>query len=256
MGTYLIYAHEVQCEALVVQVLLNGVAIFEEPTGSYRFSQSKLNPWIVDGPNQLEVLAGPPPGEEVGKDAQLKVSVIKAPHGKHPGPEAEVVAFEWNEGDHPLLPDQLTRVHEGPVPVDEGHGRWAWQDAAAYSPGDDGAIAGLVMHAAQTLAARDLTGYVGLLAVMNEEMSRALDVPAAELLNDVSAALGELFAADDWRVDPVDPARLRYSPTAGGQLVRVTDDLGNSPLRGTGGGQTFETALTVSHLTQGWTIVR
>lgn len=256
MGTYLIYALEVQCEALVVQVLLNGVAVFEEPRGAYRFTQLKVNPTIVDGENLLEVLAGPPPGEEVGKDASLKVVVIKGPHGQPAGPDSNVITFDWNEGEHPLLPDQLTRVCEEPVPVDEGHGRWAWQDAAPYTPGDDGAIAGLVMQAAQLLASRDQAGYGALLAVMNEEMGRALDVPPGELQADLAAALGELFAADDWQVQPVDPARLRYSPTAGGQLVRVTDELGNPPLRGAGGGQTFETALTVSHLAQGWTIVR
>ncbi len=256
MGTYLIYALEVQCEGLLVQVLLNGVAVFDEPLGGNRFTQLKVNPTIVAGENQLEVLAGPRPGQEVAKDALLQVGIIKGPHGQRPGPDARVVDFQWNEGDQPLSPDQLTPVFQGLVPVDEGHGRWAWQDATPYAPADDGAIATLVTQAAQTLAAGDLPGYLGMLAVMHEEMSRALDIPIGELKSDLSTALGELLSADDWHVDPVDPSRLRYAPTAGGRLVRVTDDLGKAPLRGAGGGQTFETDLTVSKLGQSWTIVR
>ena len=78
MGTYLIYALEVQCQGLLVQVLLNGAPVFEEPSAGYRFTQLKVNPYVVDGPNQLEVLAGPPPGQEVGEGAQLKVD-----YGEH-----------------------------------------------------------------------------------------------------------------------------------------------------------------------------
>ncbi|RLB63246.1 MAG: hypothetical protein DRI90_07270 [Deltaproteobacteria bacterium] len=256
MGTYLIYALEVQCEGLLVQVLLNGAAVFEEPAGGRRFAQGKLNPWIVDGPNQLEVLAGPPPGQELGQDAALKLLVIKGPHGELPGPDANAVSFTWNEADYPLEPDQMVRVLDTPVPVDEGHGRWAWQDAAPFAPGDEGDIAALVMQAAQVLTSRDTAGYLALLDLENEEMSRALDVPAAELAQDISDVLREQFAADDWQVEPVDPAALRYAPTANGRLIRVTDDLGRPPLRGMGGGQTFETSLTVSHLSRGWTIVR
>ena len=256
MGTYLIYALEVQCEGLLVQVLVNGATVFEEPRAGYRFTQLKVNPYVVDGPNQIEVLTGPPPGEEVGKDALLKVMIIKGAHGEQPGPDANVVDFTWNEADHPLLPDEMTQVYAGPIPVDEGHGRWAWQDAAPYAPEDGGAIAQLVVQAAQALAARDPGGYLALLTTKNEEMGRALDVPAAELHTDLDAALAELFAADDWQVEPVDPARLRYAPTAAGRLVRVTDDMGQPPLRGTGGGETFASDLTVSKLPQGWTIVR
>ncbi len=256
MGTYLIYALEVQCNGLLVQVLLNGAAVFEEPAAGFRFTQLKLNPWIVDGSNQLEVLAGPPPGQELGKDAELKLLVIKGPHGEEPGPDANVVSFTWNEADYPLEPDQIVRVLDSPLPVDEGHGRWAWQDATPYTPGDDGDIAALVTQAAQLLANRDAAGYLALLELKTEEMSRALNVPTAELRQDNSDVLGERFAADDWQVEPVDPTRLRHSPTAGGRLVRVTDDLGQPPLRGFGGGSGYETGLTVSHLSQGWAIVR
>ncbi len=256
MGTYLIYALEVQCNGLLVQVLLNGVAVFEEAAAGFRFTQLKLNPWIVDGPNQLEVLTGPPPGQELGKDAELKLLVIKGPHGQEPGPDADVVSFTWNEADAPLESDQIVRVLDSPVPVDEGHGRWAWQDASPYAQGDEGDMAALVQQAGQVLASRDSAGYLALLALKTEEMSRALNVPAAELQKDISDVLRERFAADDWQVEPVDPAALRYAPTAGGRLVRITDDLGRPPLRGMGGGQAFETSMTVSHLAQGWTVVR
>jgi hypothetical protein len=256
MGTYLIYALEVQCQGLLVQVLLNGAAVFEEPAGNRRFAQGKLNPWIVDGPNQLEVLAGPPPGQELSKDAELKLLVIKGPHGELPGPDANAVSFTWNEEDTPLQPDQMVRVFDGPVPVDEGHGRWAWQDASPYAQVDDGDIATVVVESQQLLANRDVAGCQALLGLKTEEMSRALDVPAAEIQKDISDGLRAQFAADDWQVDPVDPTALRYAPTAGGRLVQVTDDLGRAPLRGMGGGEAFEMGMTVSHLAQGWTIIR
>ncbi len=257
MADYLIYALQVQCSGLAVRVLLNDALVFEEPGGSYRFSQGKLNPWIIDGPNELAIELGAPPGHSIASDAEFALKVIKGPHGEEPGPDANVIPFSWIADDQPLDPKQMTVVFRGPVPVDEGHGAWQWQGAAPYSAAaDDLPIAAVVAQAHQALVNRDAGALHAITAIVTEEMGRALDVPAAELEADSLKYLSTMFATPDWTMEPLDPSSLRYVPSAGGRLVAVTDDHGRPILRGSGGGEEYQRDLTLSKLAQGWTIVR
>ncbi len=256
MTPYLIYALEVQCSGLAVEVLLNGAPVYAEPWGATRFTQMKLNPWIVDGPNQLEVRLGPPPGQKVESGAGFKTLVIKGEHGKEPGPDANIVAFQWSDAEQPLAPEGMTAVYARPVPIDEGHGRWAWQDATPFTEADRDDIAALVLALHGALAARDAGTVTAYVRVKTEEYARALDVPAAELDADLRETLENRFKADDWQMDPIDPAALELRPSTDGRLVKVTDAGQRPPLRGQGEGQPYAMELTVSKLAHGWTVVR
>jgi hypothetical protein len=253
---YLIYALEVQCTGLRVEVLLNGASVYGEPLGAARFSQMKLNPWIVEGRNPIEVRLGPPPGGKVDSGAELKMQVLKAEHGKELAPDASLLSFVWSEAEQPLEKEGLTPVFEAPVPIAEGHGRWAWEDATPFADGDRPDVEALVFALHAALAARDEATVVAYLGVKTEEYARALDVPAAELESDLRATLREHFAAPDWHMDPVDPAQLALEPSAGGKLVTVTEAGGRAPLRGEGDGKKYTLDLTVSRLAHGFTIVR
>ena len=58
---YLIYALEVDCADAVTDVRLNGASVFSEPLGANRFLQTKMNPYLVPGGNEIEVVLGRPP---------------------------------------------------------------------------------------------------------------------------------------------------------------------------------------------------
>jgi hypothetical protein len=256
---YLIYVLEVQSEGLAAEILVNGASAFHEPLGAARFLQTKLNPFLVPGENEIEVMLGPPPPPPDGEPAPagnraFKLRAFRAEWGVE-GPDEALADFTY--GSEPELPEQ-GRVSVIKLPFDAGaaHGRWAHQDARPFSPADRAAVVGVVLEAHAALAARDAAALGALTSTKREELARALDTPADELAADERAYLQGFFQAHDWKLAPIDPAALVLSPTAGGRLVQVTDASGRPPLRGVGGGKVMAMSVTVSHLAGGWRIVR
>ena len=258
---YLIYVLEVQSEGLAAEILLNGASAFHEPLGAARFLQTKLNPYLVAGENRLEVVLGPPPPPPDGEPAPagarsraFKLRAFRAEWGVE-GPDEVLAEFTY-AGD-PELPEQ-GRVSVIELPFDAGaaHGRWAFQDARPFSPADRAAVVRVVLDAHAALAARDAAGLGALTSTKRDELARALDTPADELATDERAYLQGFFQAHDWEAAPIDADAMVLAPTAGGRLVQVTDASGRPPLRGAGGGKVLAISVTVSHLADGWRIVR
>lgn len=258
---YLIYVLEVECSDAVADVRLNGASVLSEPLGASRFLQTKLNPYLIPGGNEIEVVLGrpPPPPHHLplpppAPAPSFRLRAFRAEWGVE-GPDEDLGAFTY-AGD-PALPE-AGRVTVARLPFDAGaaHGRWAFQDARPFDPADRPEIERLVGAAHGALAARDASTFQGLTKTKREELALALDTPAAELAADERAYLQSYFGAPDWDLAPLDPAALVLTPTAGGRLVQVTDAAGRPPLRGTGAGRPLAVSVTVSRLPDGYRIVR
>jgi hypothetical protein len=255
---YLIYVLEVESADAVADVRLNGASVFSEPLGAARFLQTKLNPYLVPGDNEIDVVLGrpppPPPGALPKPAPSFRLRAFRAEWGVE-GPDEELGAFTY--ANEPPLPDQ-GRVTVAKLPFDAGaaHGRWAFQDARPFDPADRPEIERLLGAAHGALVARDASSFLALTKTKRQELAEALDTPASELMSDERAYLQSYFNAPDWDVAPLDPAALVLTPTAGGRLVQVTDAAGRPPLRGTGAGRPLAVSVTVSHLKDGYHIVR
>jgi hypothetical protein len=251
MTPYVVYALEVQCSGLAVDVAVNDWRVFREPLGAKRFTQKKLNPWLADGPNVLEVRAALAAGE-----SYLKVALIRVEGDDLPGDDAFVVKYEHKPGEQPLEEKPLVVLKEtvdlGPV-----HGAWAWQTATPYSDGERPAVEAFMRELHGALATKNAKGFIEYNRVKIEEMARALNVPPAELDSDMNEWLADLFRHDDWAMDPFDPQRLLIEPEASRRVVVVTRETGGPPLTGRGGSDELEIpSFALSRLPQGWAVVR
>lgn len=258
-----IYLLDVECEGLVVQVSLNEVDVFSEWAGGARRFQTKLNPYIVEGANNLELSLTPMTDDEgraVGGPRGVTVKLIAGEHGVDPGPGGVLATFRWDEAATPVEPGALTGVwgRQFTVPGDRAYGRWAWQDAPATPPdaGDARALVALAGEVHAALVNRDLAAVMSLTALKTRELARALDVPEAEVEDGQRELYGALFSDPSWRVAPFDPAQLAAVPCAGGRMVRVTDPSGGPCIVAATDERPFAFGFLATRHPDRWTIAR
>ncbi len=258
-----IYVLDVTCEGVVAQVNLNGVDVFNEWEGKARQFQSKLNPYIFEGANNLELSLTPMTDDEgdplPGLHA-LTVKLIAGEHGTEPGPQGVIATFRWDEAAMPVTPGELTGVwgRQFTVVPERAFGRWVWQDAPATPPGeaDAQALVALAEDVHAALVSRDIDALMELTALKSAELARALDTPLAEVEEGTREMFVELFADPTWRVAPFDPSQLAAVPCAGGRMVRVTDPSGGPPLVAATADRPFAFGFLATRYPEAWTIVR
>ena len=258
-----IYVLDVACEGLVAQLTLNGIDVFNEWEGRARQVQAKLNPYIVEGANNLELSLTPMTDDE-GKALPVPhaivVKILAGEHGKDPGAGGMVATFRWDEAAMPVPAGELTGIwgRQFSVPAERAYGRWVWQDAPDTAPGeaDARALVSLAGEVHAALASRDVERMIELTSLKSAELALALDVPVAEIDEGQRELFGELFAAPSWRVAPFDPAQLAAVPCAGGRMVRVTDAFGGPPLVAGTDLRPFAFGFLATRYSGHWTIVR
>lgn len=258
-----LYVLEVEAEGLVVQAAVNGCEVFSEWEGAARLAQLKVNPYIIEGDNRLDVALTPMTDDEgraLAVDRALTVTLIRGVLGVDPGDAGRIARFTWDAGALPVEPGQLTPVwtRQFTVRPEQAFGRWAWQDAPAVAPtaADAQALVSLAGRAHAALSNRDLVAMRALTALRDAELARALDIPDDEMAADVEAWLRDWFSEPDWSMDAFDPGALAASPSARGRLMRVTDPYGGPPLRGGGGGRRFAFPFAATRVDGAWVIAR
>lgn len=256
-----IFVLDVRSEGLVVELSLNGATVFEEHAGGARSLQTKLDPYVIEGENVIDVLVGPPPPPPPGAPPlpppakALALRAFTTLWGVA-SPDAPLASFTFDEADHALPEAGRARVARLAFTPPEAHGRWAWQDAAPFGPADADDALAVVIEAHRALAGKDAGALDALTALKTEELARALDVPAAELAEDQRDHYEKLFAAPDFRVAPLDPTRVRFAAGAEGRLVRALDADGGPPLRAVAHGKRVALGLTLSRVAGAMRVVR
>jgi hypothetical protein len=258
-----IYVLDVSCEGLVAQLTLNGVDVFNEWEGKPRQAQTKLNPYIFEGSNHLELALTPMTDDEgnaLPVARSMTVKLIAGEHGKEPGPQGVLATFRWDEAALPVPPGELTGVwgRQFTVPAERAYGRWIWQDAPTTPPGegDARALVALAADVHAAMVARDVEAMIALTALKTRELARALDTPIAEIDEGQRELFGELFNDPTWRVAPFDPSQLAAVPCAGGRMVRVTDPSGGPALVAATDERPFAFGFLATRFSDRWTIVR
>jgi hypothetical protein len=269
MTPYKIVAAEVKSEGLRYELLLNGGAVLREQDPAQRAAMAKLNPYVLSAQNRLEVAIAPPLEEDTpGLGASLQVIVLEGEHGKAPPPEGRLLEWAWSPSDTPVSGPGFTPVLQFDLPTTVDHGQWAWQRAVPYTDADRLAVEALASRFRSAVVARDAGGVLALTTLRTADMSRALDVPEAELTRLQSDGLADLFGAQDFQVSLFDTRSLVLRPRAGGRLVEVTYPVPPPPgarpgafaegpaIRVFAQGRVVPFGLTVSQIDGVWTIVR
>ena len=130
---------EVETEGLAVSVRVNDVEIFADGSGKQRAFQTKINGWVVEGKNDVEVWLGPVLDDEgrpfVGQRA-FQATVIRGHHGEDPGPAGRILSYTFDLGRDLLDYETILPMWNASFDAGPAFGRWAWQDAPASPFGE------------------------------------------------------------------------------------------------------------------------
>jgi len=250
---------EMEHRQLRVVVWLNGVPLINSSVTERRERGVKLNPWIAEGANLLELSLGRPEDEaDIPADALCRMVAYRAEYG----PEGQVWPlgqYAFDRGELELAEVGLTEAysHEFSVEADDAFGRWAWQDGQPYEPKERVAIEAVVMRLHRALRTRDADAVLAEMSLRFEEVGRSIGVEAGELEGDLRRDIGELFASDEWQMQPLDVAGLELWPSRDGRLVQVTGPGGAPALVGSAApGKPFAMSVAAAHLDGAWVVVR
>ena len=254
---------QVETEGLVARVTLNDIEVFADWEGARRVAQTKLDPYLVEGDNRLDVALTPMTDDEgnvLPGDQSITVTLIRGEHGVDPGDAGRLARFAWKPGDIPVEPGTLTSMwaRQFVVRPEHAHGRWAWQDAPARAPTaeDAQALVALAGEVHAALAARDAAALLALTVLRDHELARAVEIPEEEMRAEQEAYYADWFGAPDWAMEPFDPTALAATAFARGRLVRVTDPYGGPALKGGGDGRRFAFQVVATRVDERWTLAR
>jgi hypothetical protein len=227
------YAINVVGGGLRGEVLFNGWHAYRLETDEWRTCQVLVNPYVVEGPNTLLVKLTPSPDRGAvpeGKDVGVEVDLLLSPDGSPPAQE-HLLYYKWTWDQAPLAEGELRTVLRHDVHLRKAFGRWQWERATPYLDRDGPAIVDLVIRAHRALATGDIDGFIDLMSVKIEELGRSIGRDPTEYREEQRRKLQSQREAEGWRVEPLDPNRIRMRSTADGRLVEVLLDDGGPPLR-------------------------
>ena len=252
---------------LAVDVRLNDWPVYHALDGVGRVARQKVNPWLLEGENRVQVRLQPLDDEAVAALASAKeggglppgftLTFYKTEHGTSSCEEDILLYFDWTASEYPLQKDSMTQVLDHTIPFVKAFGPWTWERARPFMPADRPAVEALVAAFHGALERRDVPGLVSLLRVKLEEMARSLNQDPAQMLVKQQNYFEQFYFNDpSFRVDPLDTSQLVLESSAGGRLVAVRGPGGRAPLTGSAGPRPFDFSLTVSAVDNGWSIVR
>ncbi len=264
--SHIIWGIDVQCQELRSLALLNGYPVVMPVDAGEHIMSAKLNPFIIEGPNELRIRLGrAEDGASLAATARYQADLFRTPHGVMRDDSSYLVRYEWDREEQELAEDGMTDVltHRFEASPADAFGRWAWQDALPFDPGQRVAIELLVGRCREALVERDPDKLLALLSLQLAETAHALGVRADELEQDLRDHLEPFFAADGWEVAPIDYGIVSLIPSTDGKLVLVMGHRGAPILQGqivlddeSDPLPPFMMELCVSNLDGTWTVVR
>lgn len=250
------YIAELTCAGLVGTLEINGWPVYRVQGAEPRLVSVKLNPWLLEGTNELSLtLARIDGGHGLVDDGErCQLRLFRAVPDQDYIHDFPVLYFCWSEPEHRLAAAPAT-VFRHAFPMKAAFGRWAWESATPFMDADRPAIEALIGELHARLAARDAGGVLAMLEVELEEMGRALGIPLADMVSSVQKGLDFHFRDADWRMLPLRPLELLSG--AGGRVVRILDDRGEHPLQGINDERKpYELPICVSCIGGMWKVVR
>lgn len=252
---------DLELVGLSAEITFNGAVVAEIDANRRIGRSSKLNGWAVSGPNILKVRLGAlpeRPSDEDRPEPAFELTLRRAMPESPPATHQTLAAYTWQAGVQPLPATGRAQVFETsfahtPPLV------WSWTRGYAFTtltPADRQGAFDLLQRLVRALTERDIDTVVQLQSVQVGEQAISFGEPPERFLAAYRAFLQERMASPDWRVAPLDPARLRFVGMADGRLQHVTDEAGNPPIVTASGDGRFAIDPYLSKIDGAWTIVR
>lgn len=250
------YVLELNCAGIAAEITLNGWHAYRATDAEPRTAQVKLNPWLLEGANPIEIALGSLDGEPLPAAARFVARIYKTEHGEQTKFDDVLLWYRWDREASPIEPGGLTRVFGHTLRVRRAYGPFGWQAARVFDNRDRPDVEALVHRFHAAIGAKDEGAILAMLRTKHEEMGRALDIPLQGMIDHQRTLLSLYFQEDPVRLRPLDHGRMRLDSTAGGRLVDVWAADGTMPVQGSFGAMPFEFSLCVANLGGQWTIVR
>jgi hypothetical protein len=247
------YSLEVSTAGFVADVTLNGWPAARARKAIGRTKLQLLNPWLFEGDNRLEVTLSL--HEDRGVVPAFDLTMAKHPFGEDVQDEHVLVRYRWLPALSPLQDEGPTLVFSHTMPVRSAFGRWSWQGATPFMPKDRADVEALVARVHATYARGDVDGFIDLMRVKIEELSRATGDSPDALVDQYRDYYRERFSKPDFRVKPLEPDLVLES-SAGGRLVDVRGPFDAPTIIDGAGGEPSAVELTVSFIQGEWRVVR
>ena len=257
-GPYTLLMALIQGEGAAYKAVANGAVAQLDPGGRDGMGVFKLNPYVVEGePNRIELEVAPPSGRtDFPLSAAIGVRILEGPEGIDSSQARVVLEHVWTQRNSPAVGPQFMNVFSSEYTTQVAHGRWAWQDATPFTPADRADIEALVTKIHTGFSNANYGALAALTKVRDEEMARGLGMTYADLEARSRSASQTWFGADDFRTYPLDLSAMVLRPRAGGRLVEVNDERELPLVRANVDGKEVRPPFTVSHLADGWAVVR
>lgn len=256
----ILYVLEVQTGFFNSQVLLNDIPVFTETNGRFLTSQSKVNQWIIEGTNKIEVRLGLPGNrvaiEEGNISRTFQLKLLVGEQGREPGPSGVLVTYDWGTEKNPVTHD-MTSVYVKEFQPQRAFGKWVWQEipGAQISSQDREQIIRIIRRIHGSLAAKDINSLRELLSTYTKEMAKALGMSEEELEQDQREFFQSLFSAPEWRMEPLNEASINLALIGGGRLVEAKGVEDKPLLKGSAVDRTYANNFTFGKVKGEWRIL-
>ncbi len=246
------YVVDVACQDVRLQALVNGYLCYRARDDGRRLAQVKVNSFVLEGKNDLEVIV-----RQTGPEPWCEIRLLLGQHEVADEEPTDLLYYRWYAEEQPIAREHDTTVLRHRWSMRRAFGRWAWESATPYLDADRPAVEALLVELQRALDRRDLEGYLDRFDVKNEELARSTEQAPADLrkthrgLMEWAMAIPGMTA----RLPPL--SELELTASAGGRLVEVTQRDGTAPLRVEHpDGFDMGVELVVSQVGGRWQVVR
>ena len=261
MTSSFLYVIAIESDQLNFQIFFNDVPVCQALSGGTVNSETKVNQWIVEGTNLLEIRLGLPSGSgpqaQTDNSSSFQLKLFGGEHGRLPDPQDALVEFIWDVSAQPLG-EPMATVFTKEFQAEISFGRWHWQDVppAPLTESDKQELVQLISKIHRALSNEDVSALTELLKLHSEEMARALDIEEEVLIMGQKEFFSSLFESDGWRMEPLEESALVFKPVAGGRLVEVTRAGGLALLRGESSGGQYAMSFMFGRVAGEWRVLR
>jgi hypothetical protein len=220
---HLLFIVNVNTRGLLVHILVNDITVYTNNGRQASFG-GKINPFILPAGNIVTVALGLPPSAP--DPPRFRMNIQRAFQGADPGEEGILSRFTWSGQSLAPAPAEVFR---GAFDAPEIWWRPRWISLPPVLA-SNAELERFVLDFVHSLQTGDIERLTTLHMPSFLELQDSLGFDAEQLASNFRERLRALMADPTFTVLPVDLRRLRYTPEAGGRMVRISLESGDPPI--------------------------
>lgn len=254
----LMYVLEVMCKDIDCQVSLNDVNVLYAIHGPARTSQKKVNPYIIDGKNELSLNLRLRDENSVpeGSSPEVNITLMSGVQGTEPGSENILSKFTLDI-DSFELHDKFEKIWTSSFSSIEPHSKRLWESADSIDLNDKTRreLNDFVQQIILILKNKNLLAFKELLDTKNHELAKSLDISKEKLSTGFDKYLNMLFSDSTWSVEEIGSDDLEFVLSENKKVVSVYAQNGLSPIHASASGRPFKLDVNVAKVDGAWVVI-